>query len=61
MSSKCIVVAMTTTTIFVVFIRSYYSVLVGWCGFYFIHSCATPLPPNISVSNTTWNDLQVTQ
>ncbi len=39
--------------------RSYYSVLVGWCGYYFIHSCAYSLPENITASNATWNDLQV--
>lgn len=37
---------------------SYYSVLVGWCGYYFIHSCAQPLPISLQASNTTWNELQ---
>ena len=35
--------------------------LVGWCGYYFIHTCANTLPENITLSNQTWNDLQVHQ
>ena len=35
--------------------------LVGWCGFYFIESCAHPLPGNLTASRGTWDDLQVQQ
>lgn len=41
--------------------RSYYSVLVGWCGYYFIYTCANPLPQNLTTSNNTWNSLQVSR
>jgi len=39
-------------------IGSYYSVLLGWCGYYFIITCAHPLPENYIVSNSTFYELQ---
>ena len=40
--------------------RSYYSVLVGWCGYYFIHMCASSLPSSLGASEDIWHHLQVT-
>ena len=40
-------------------IRSYYSVLVGWCGYYFIQMCASTLPSSVDNSQQIWDSLQV--
>lgn len=39
--------------------RSYYSVLLGWCGYYFVFTCANPLPQDQNISNSTFYQLQV--
>jgi SNF family Na+-dependent transporter len=39
-------------------IASYYSVLVGWCGYYFIQMCAFSLPSAPEDSQQIWDVLQ---
>ena len=41
------------------FFRSYYSVIVGWCAYYFVTSVVHDPPTDIAASNSTWNELQV--
>ena len=33
--------------------------LLGWCGYYFIITCAHPLPESYPISNSTFYELQV--
>jgi SNF family Na+-dependent transporter len=39
-------------------IASYYSVLVGWCGYYVIKMCSSSLPPTLEDSTQIWDSLQ---
>ena len=39
--------------------RSYYSVILGWCGYYFIYTCVNALPTDVATSNSTFYELQV--
>lgn len=42
----------------VIFIASYYSVVVGWCFYYLFHSIFYHLPESTEESSSIWNELQ---
>eukprot|EP00731_Ephydatia_muelleri_P011023 Em0005g1609a len=39
-------------------IASYYSVVLGWCAYYFVITCAHPLPGSLAESTADWEQLQ---
>ena len=39
--------------------RCYYSVLVGWCFYYFVYYMVNDLPTDVEESSRTWDGLQV--